>query len=68
LCDGTAAGAEIPRFALDDASREVLARWRSPVTVPGTNDELAVDDPTDLAFEPDLREFERRGDGPDGDM
>ena len=64
LTDALAADAEIPRFALDDSSRDALARWRAPVRVPGMDDELAVDDPTDPAFEPDLREFEHRRDGP----
>jgi hypothetical protein len=54
-----------PQFELDDASRETLERWRAPVTVPGMDAELAVDDPTDLALEPNLRQFERHGDGPD---
>ena len=64
LTDALAADAEVPRFALDDSSRDALARWRAPVRVPGMDGELAVDDPTDPAFEPDLREFEHRGDGP----
>jgi vesicle coat complex subunit len=53
-----------PQLALDDASREILARWRSPVTVPGMNDEAHVDDPTDETRERALREFERSGDAP----
>ncbi len=54
-----------PRFELDDASRDTLAGWRAPVTLPGMDQALSVDDPTDPGLEPDLREFERRGDGPE---
>jgi hypothetical protein len=53
-----------PRFELDDPSRDALARWRAPVTVSGIDQELSVDDPTDPALEPDLREFELGGDVP----
>lgn len=55
---------ELPRFELDDRSREILADWRSPVKIPGTSGELPVDDPTAASLEPELREFETRGDGP----
>ena len=41
------AGSDVPHLALDDASREILTRWRSPATVPGMNDQAPVDDPTD---------------------
>jgi hypothetical protein len=64
LCDAAPAGSDVPSFALDDGSRETLARWRSPVTAPGMTDEAQVDDPTDETREPDLRDFERSGDGP----
>jgi predicted nucleotide-binding protein len=68
LRDAPIGGSELPRFELDDGSREILARWRAPVTVPGMDDHLSVDDPTDLALEPGLREFERRGDGPEDNL
>lgn len=58
-------GTDIPRFTLDEASRDTLARWREPVTIAGMPDQLAVDDPTDTSREADLRRFEQDGDGPD---
>jgi hypothetical protein len=65
LLDAAIGNSSFPRFELDEASRETLARWRGAVTVPGMDQELSVDDPTDPTHEPDLREFERRGDGPE---
>jgi hypothetical protein len=59
-----AATSPISRFVLDDVSRETLARWRSPVAVPGFDAQVLVDDPTAPDLEPDIREFEDRGDGP----
>jgi hypothetical protein len=65
LRDDAIEDSAFPRFELDDASRETLAGWRAPVTLPGMDQGLSVDDPTDPALEPDLREFERRGDRPE---
>jgi hypothetical protein len=65
LLDAAPSGFKLPRLVLDDASRSTLARWRAPVIVPGMDDEVAVDDPTDPALEPEIRGFEARGDGPD---
>ena len=65
LLDAAIGESSFPRFELDDASRDTLAGWRAPVTLPGMDQGLSVDDPTDPALEPDLREFERRGDGPE---
>jgi predicted nucleotide-binding protein len=64
LCAAAASGSDVPRFALDDASRETLARWRAPVTVAGMDASTDVDDPTDRSLEPGLKRFEDQGDGP----
>lgn len=67
LLDAASGDSSFPRFELDDDSRDTLADWRAPVTLPGMDQGLSVDDPTDPALEPDLRVFERRGDGPEHD-
>lgn len=65
LVDQAPPGSEVPPFELDAASREILAGWRAPVSVPGMSEELAVDDPTDPSREPEIRRFEEHGDRPD---
>jgi Predicted nucleotide-binding protein containing TIR-like domain len=65
LIDEAPVDADVPRFALDDASRDTLARWREPVAVAGMPDQVAVDDPTDPSREADLRRLEQEGDGPE---
>jgi hypothetical protein len=48
-----------------DAEAKVLASWRAnvePEHVPGESH--PIDDPTSEDLEPDLRRFERDGDGP----
>lgn len=64
LVDAAPPDADVPRFALDEASLATLARWRSPVTIPGTSDSTEVDDPTSGSRESDLRRFEQEGDPP----
>jgi CAP12/Pycsar effector protein, TIR domain len=64
LLDEAPADADVPLFELDDESRQTLAGWREPISVPGMPDTVEIGDPTDISREPDLRRFEDEGDGP----
>jgi TIR domain len=60
-----AATRPLPRFALTDEQRAILASWRADIApghMPG--DSLAIEDPTREDEEPDLRRFESEGDPP----
>jgi hypothetical protein len=53
---------ELPPLALSERARSLLADWRAPATLPGSNDTADLDDPTSEMLEPDLRRFEVEGD------
>jgi hypothetical protein len=63
LCAAVGAGVALPALELTDDARAVLAGWREPATIPGSNDTAAVDDPTSETLEVNLRQFEAKGDG-----
>lgn len=52
----------LPPLELSEASRAVLADWRSAATATGVDGEAAIDDPTSESLEPGLRAFEVSGD------
>ena len=58
--------APVPPFGLDDDSRKTLAQWRADAEVMGTGASHAVNDPTSVELEPDLRRWEAEGDRCDG--
>lgn len=59
--------APVRPFELEDEARDTLARWRTDAGVEAAGTRDAVDDPTSEGREPDLREWEARGDRCDPD-
>jgi hypothetical protein len=52
-------------LTLTDDERAVIASWRADIDPPHMPDDRSpIDDPTSEELEPDLRRFEREGDGP----